>query len=101
VLLAAGADGNAQSVNGHTPLHCAASEGRVEAMGLLLDAGAKVNERNKYGKTALDLARNNDCRALLRQAGGKTGAELAAEPPPPPAPTKETESGLDNESKTP
>ena len=64
-----------------TPLQSAAWLGYVPEVKKLLAAGAKVNELNSGGCTALDLAINDECRTLLRQAGGKMGKELATKKP--------------------
>jgi ankyrin repeat protein len=81
LLLDAGADVNAQAHGGFTPLRHAAGGGHAEAIRVLLAAGANVNDRDKdnYKRTSLDVADNDECRELLRQAGGKTYAELNAD----------------------
>lgn len=79
VLLRAGADVNATDFDGRTPLELAARENDdPEVLQVLIDAGAVVNAM-KYGMTALDQARTDANRAILRAAGGKTAAELDAE----------------------
>ena len=84
--LAAGADVNAKSWNGMTPLHEAATK---EVAELLIAEGADVNAKIKggefKGETPLDWAINadeedNECAInLLRKHGGKTSEELKAE----------------------
>jgi ankyrin repeat protein len=62
-------------------MYMAAVEGRGEIIVLLLSKGADVNARDNSGSTPLDWAReeNQDQIAnLIRQYGGKTGAELKA-----------------------
>lgn len=55
-LLAIGADINAKTGDGTTPLHMAARKGRTEIAKFLIDKGAKVNEPNAEGQTALRFA---------------------------------------------
>ena len=53
-LIAAGADVNQPSAEGgSTPLHYAAGATRLDAVKLLLKSGAKVDAKNKIGKTPL------------------------------------------------
>ena len=76
-FLAAGADVNAKSNGGWTPLHSAANKEIAE---LLIAKGADVNAKNGFGQTPLDAAKNHpETAALLRKHGGKTGEELKAE----------------------
>lgn len=56
-LLKRGADINARSPNGSTPLMMAARYGSLDSPGLLIAAGADVNVRNEQGLQALDFAR--------------------------------------------
>ena len=86
LLIAEGADVNAKSDSGSTPLHDAAINGRKEVAELLIANGADVNAiivsgRNQ-GKTPLDMTirlRRTETADLLRKHGGKTGQELKAE----------------------
>lgn len=55
-LILEGADVNAKSKSGNTPLHVAAETGLNEIVGLLLDHSADVNARNNSGETPLDVA---------------------------------------------
>ena len=74
-----GADVDARNESGWTPLHTAANYGRVEAIKVLLEAGAKVNAEDTFGKPPLDLAmeyggisRPSRCWwKPVRNAGGK------------------------------
>jgi ankyrin repeat protein len=86
LLIAEGADVNAETVNDMTPLHLAAFWGHKEIAALLIAKGADVNAKTNNGETPLDKATNpdnpNDTEAtadLLRKHGGKTGEELKAE----------------------
>ena len=59
-LIAAGADVNNADVNFHRPLHHAvlSSSPRADVVKALLAAGARRTEKDRFGKTALDYARN-------------------------------------------
>ena len=50
---------------GNTPLHCAAYEGWVEGVQLLLSLGAKVNASNNAGDRPWHWARNMDHPAVM------------------------------------
>ena len=80
--LAAGADVNAKTGDGTTPLHYAAAKGSKEIAELLIAKGADVNAKMDNGDTPLDQAITNhrtEVADLLRKHGGKTGEELKAE----------------------
>ena len=81
-----GADVNAQSKNGLTPLHQAPT---VEIFRVLLSAGADINVRNEYGATPLHSARTREIVQTLLEGGadidvrneyGRTPLSLAFEP---------------------
>ena len=50
---------NAMDNEGRTALHVAAANGLVDAVNVLIQRGARLDERDKYGKTPLDLAVEN------------------------------------------
>ena len=60
VLLDAGADVNARYENGWTSLMLAARFGAAESVKLLLDAGVDASVKDTLGKTAWDLAQENE-----------------------------------------
>ena len=60
LLLERGADINAQSPNGSTPLMMAARFGTEDSIKLLVKKGADKNLRNDRNLSAADLARNGD-----------------------------------------
>jgi len=80
--LASGADVNAKSMDGYTPLYVATLLGHKQIAELLITNGADVNAKNKNGDTPIDFAvRGNQTATidLLRKHGGKTREELKAE----------------------
>jgi hypothetical protein len=74
LLLEHGADINAQSRRGWTPLHAASCYGALEVVRLLLEHGADVEAKTNSGKTALQFAadRGHDkVVEFLREHGAK------------------------------
>lgn len=65
LLVASGADVTAAQRAGHTPLHSAAHNGDLASVKALLSAGADPHRTNDEGQSAIDLAANDDVRALL------------------------------------
>ena len=73
VLIANGANVNAQAENDFTPLHEVAARGDLEFATLLLDHGANINSKTKDGKTPLSFAQEHKQAAMvefLRNRGG-------------------------------
>jgi uncharacterized protein len=67
-LMADGADIHRTGINGWTPLHMAAARGYLEKAHLLIDAGARVNERKVIdaGETPLMEAAHQGHPAMVR-----------------------------------
>lgn len=88
LLLDRGADPNTKGSSGWTPLMAATvAEKSTATVKVLLEKGARVNERDDAGRTALDwalLKGESDTSRLLRRAGAVAMA------PPPPAPAAVT-----------
>jgi len=80
-LIAQGADVNAKSRDGLTPLQCAVWNGHVGLVMLLIEKGADVNEKLDNNETALSIAQSksspyyprDEIIKLLIQAGVKEG----------------------------
>ena len=73
-LLAKGADVNAKSRYGLTPLECAVWNDHIELVKLLIERGADVNEKLDNNETALSIAESknhSEIIQLLIQAGAK------------------------------
>ena len=67
LLLAAGANVDKQEdYDGWTPLIMAANNGKIEVVKELLKAGANKKLKDNDGKTAYDLARKEEIKAVLR-----------------------------------
>lgn len=75
-LLDAGANPNARTDSGITPLHFAARHGSAANISALINAGADLNAQDKRGMTPLDLARGYSATNALRGAGAKRGGDL-------------------------
>jgi ankyrin repeat protein len=73
-LLSKGAvsDINAQTDIGNTPLHFATRSGNMPTVQLLVENGAKINLKNKDGKTALDVASNQHIATYLLRKNNAT-----------------------------
>jgi ankyrin repeat protein len=69
-----GIDPGAHDYDHRTPLHIAASEGRMKALQYLLSVGVNVNPLDRWGKTPLDdaiAARHEQAASLLSERGGQ------------------------------
>ena len=70
--MGAGANVDAPSKNGRTPLMAAAQKGNLAIVQCLLDHGAEINAQDHYGKTARWFAAKNgrsEVAEFLRQHG--------------------------------
>jgi ankyrin repeat protein len=57
-----------------SPLHCASEKGRIDAMHLLIDAGANINEKDNWEWTSLHYALWNghtNAMQLLKDHGAR------------------------------
>lgn len=80
-LLAQGADINALSGNGSTPLMMAAREGRESIAGTLLAAGARSDIVNEQGDDALRWAMRHNNLSIARAISGSRSFAVAAVKP--------------------
>jgi ankyrin repeat protein len=65
LFLAAGADVNAANDQGFTAIHFAAQTGRTRIVEFLSANGARLDVKNKAGRTPLDLATAPAMKALI------------------------------------
>jgi len=76
VLLKAGAEVSAASMDGQTPLHRAARSGNAKFITLLVEHGARLDAKDKEGRTPFDIAANPgrggnpEIAALLKKLAG-------------------------------
>ena len=92
LLRDAGANLEGARTLGYTPLHCAASAGRLELLTLLIQSGVNVDAVTDYGTTSLHFATRKgevDCAKVLLAAGadvhartyaGRSALDMALEP---------------------
>jgi uncharacterized protein len=74
LLIQAGADVNAKTSGGYTPLLVAAGRGKTEVVKVLLEAGADVHATGESGYTALVLAQSRgylETARLIQKYAGK------------------------------
>jgi ankyrin repeat protein len=89
LLIAKGADVNARSKTGVTPLMVAATFNNATLAGLLIQSGADIDAKTDKGKTALDIANANQNAAARQQIEilrAKTRRESPGPTTPPAAP---------------
>ena len=68
---------NFRDYDRRTPLHIAASEGKLGLCQLLVENGARINRSDRWSNSALDDAirhRHLDCAEYLQSIGGKFGS---------------------------
>ena len=83
LLIEKGADVNAQSKNGTTPLMVAATHNNPPMIGLLIESGADVTLKNKQGKTAAEVAelnKNAEAAQAIRVLSTAKAASAPAAP---------------------
>ena len=83
LLVERGVDVNAFNTNGQTLLHNAAARGSTAIIRYVADQGARLDKKDKQGRTALDIAQNGGggrggAGAGARGGGGRGNAEAAA-----------------------
>ena len=71
LLIESGADVQAVNDWGFTPLHWASWGGHTETVNLLIEAGADVNAKGWNGETPLYWANSEEMKALLIEHGAK------------------------------
>lgn len=76
-LLANGINPNAKNYDSRTPLHLAASEGLYSMTNLLLEAGASVLAKDRWGNTPLDEARIGGNKNLIKLLEEAMSAQLS------------------------
>lgn len=81
LLICFGANVNARSMNGFTPLHVAACAGSVDGCKLLLEVGADLALLSSKGLSILNVASGTEVKALLEDVERAQRAKLSAQFP--------------------
>ena len=68
-LLARGVDVNAKDKDGGTALMAASAQGHLDVVQALLENGADVKAKGSNGTTALSVAKDDEVKAALTDAG--------------------------------
>ena len=76
MLLGRGANPNSGHWDGTMPLHLAADRNAVEIARLLLDNGARVNEEDRSGRTALARAKAAGSKAMIELLASCNGTDM-------------------------
>ena len=72
-LVEQGADINAKSGDGNTPLHLVARRDSTEMVGWFVERGADLDMKNDEGETPLDFAKEDHIKGALRDYGARSG----------------------------
>jgi ankyrin repeat protein len=80
LLMKKGISMNEGDYDKRTPLHVAVAANQYEAVKFLLDHGANVNPKDRWGSTPLNDADNKDIETLLLSKGAKAGKKQAYQP---------------------
>lgn len=75
-ILASGVNPNAKNYDYRTPLHIAASEGMYVAAKVLLEAGASVLSKDRWGNTPLHEARLSEDKNLIELLEAATATQM-------------------------
>jgi ankyrin repeat protein len=58
-----------------TPLHLASCTESLEVALLLIENGANVDAKDRYGRTVFQVARGKECRELLLEHGAEDASQ--------------------------
>ncbi|XXG81801.1 hypothetical protein AAC387_Pa09g2370 [Persea americana] len=76
-ILSHGVDPNSKDYDHRTPLHVAAAEGSVLMAKVLLEAGASVLSKDRWGNTPLDESRLSGCKPLITLLENAKSSQLS------------------------